>query len=538
MGYVCISQYDSHAVDRWQRVRPLRVRDSNIKFVPVESQANIYELSILSRDPFLAPDFARDVSYTPGDLFLEDPPGSGYYIIQGRKDDLLVHTTGEKTNPLPMEQAIRLHPIVKQAVVVGHQRFCCAVLIQLNIEEAFQYELHDIERKVLAAVDEANKDAPMHSRIVRGLVKILPMIKTLPITAKGNVVRKLVDAEYSTIIEEMYERFLNQPKTVHSVQDHSSKQLWTKDAICVYLQKTVADLVKKPIEVFADYSKSLYSLAVDSLTTVELRNILSVEFGHLNQNIIYEFSSINALADQLWRIINNEQLQTSNDSLHYRETEEIIDKYINLMKMEQNQNTITSENDTINDNVNRVILLTGANGSLGSHILIQLLRKTQVSRIYCLVRGEDATSRLRSALEIRKLDANVLLDTSRIIVLPMDLSDDKLGQTLDMYHQLQNEVTDIIHAGWKMDFNMTINEFDRECLQGLYQLLKFASGPSANLFIRFHFISSISSAGSGLFKEIEEEPLPRQIGIALPQGYGQAKYAGEHICWAAMNLWG
>ncbi|CAF4034442.1 unnamed protein product [Rotaria sp. Silwood2] len=105
-----------------------------------------------------------------------------------------------------------------------------------------------------------------------------------------------------------------------------------------------------------------------------------------------------------------------------------------------------------------------------------------------------------------------------------------------MYDRLRDEVTDIIHAAWKMDFNMTIKDFDRECLQGLYQLLRLASSASIQFPMRFHFISSISSAGCGLLSEIQEEPLPRRVEIALAQGYGQSKYAEEHMCWAAMDL--
>jgi hypothetical protein len=36
---------------------------------------------------------------------------------------------------------------------------------------------------------------------------------------------------------------------------------------------------------------------------------------------------------------------------------------------------------------------------------------------------------------------------------------------------------------------------------------------------------------------IKEEPLPRITQVALPQGYGQSKYAAEHISWAAYLLW-
>jgi hypothetical protein len=500
------------------------------------------ELIFDANDPFLAPNLAVNGFYSPGDLFIEDPPGTGYYIIQGRKDDILVHTTGEKTNPLPMEIAILRHAIVGHAVVLGHQRFCCSVLIQLNLDEAFKHELRTIEELVMAAVKAANADAPTHSHIVPALVKILPMGKHLPITGKGNVIRQSVEVEYNTVIEKMYEQFFNGPGTDSSIQRHCHDRAWTRDEILNYLQKTAAEVLKKPFEIFGDHSMSLFSLSLNSLTAVELRNILCLEFGQLDHNIIFEFSSIDTLGDALLHIVNKQQARISNDPQHYQETEEIIDRYVDLMRTYQNQTTTTMEKVTRNENMNsheeRVFLITGANGSLGTQVLLHLLEKPQVSRIYCLLRGENPADRLRDAMQARKQDPAVLLDKTRIIVLPMDLSSEKLGQTAAMYDLLRSEVTDIVHSAWKMDFNMTIKDFDRECLQGLYYLLKFACASSARLPMRFHFISSIGSAGSGLVDEIKEEPLPRHVEIAVAQGYGQAKYAGEHMCWAAMDLWG
>lgn len=300
----------------------------------------------------------------------------------------------------------------------------------------------------------------------------------------------------------------------------------------LYLKTIVAQILHKPVEIFADYSKSLYSLSLDSLTAVELRNTLCHEFGHLEQNIIFEYSNINALADELYRIVMKKEVQTSDDSQHYKETEEIIDKYIDLMKTNQYKRNIINSRDK------RIVLITGANGSLGSHLLLQLLEKPQVHRVYCLLRGEDPIDRLCRTMEARKQDSTILTDITRIIVLSMDLTKETLGQTAAMYEQLQHEVTDIIHSAWRMDFNMTIKDFDWESLQGLYYLLKLASSSSTQIPMQFHFISSVSSAGSGLINPVKEEPLPRQMGVTLAQGYGQSKYAGEHICWPAMDLWG
>ncbi|CAG8735027.1 4799_t:CDS:1, partial [Dentiscutata heterogama] len=44
--------------------------------------------------------------YRVGDLFLETSKGSGFYLLLGRADDTIVHSTGEKSNPIPIEDTI------------------------------------------------------------------------------------------------------------------------------------------------------------------------------------------------------------------------------------------------------------------------------------------------------------------------------------------------------------------------------------------------------------------------------------------------
>ncbi|CAF4922873.1 unnamed protein product [Rotaria sp. Silwood1] len=203
IGHVGISNYETTNKNRWQSNRPVKSRQSSVKFLPTKSNSNIYEAFIFTIDPFIAPDYAKNGPYSPGDLFLGESPGSGYYMIQRRKDDILVHTTGEKTNPLPIELAIQEHSIIKRAVVLGHQRSYCSALIELNIEEALKHELRSIEEHVFTAVQVGNKNAPTHSRIIPPLIKIFPINENLPITGKGNIIRKLVDQEYGSIIDQI-----------------------------------------------------------------------------------------------------------------------------------------------------------------------------------------------------------------------------------------------------------------------------------------------------------------------------------------------
>jgi len=143
----------------------------------------------LANDPYVQPGIANqpDGSYSTNDIIIEDPPGSGEYRVEGRQDDTLVHINGEKTNAIPTENTLYHFSIIRRALIFGHQRLCTGVLIQLNREEADNYSIDEIFDKVWEAIETANKSAPSHSRIVRQMVKCLPMKKSFPKTNKGNV---------------------------------------------------------------------------------------------------------------------------------------------------------------------------------------------------------------------------------------------------------------------------------------------------------------------------------------------------------------
>ncbi|CAF0954297.1 unnamed protein product, partial [Didymodactylos carnosus] len=494
------------------------IRKPFIRIVSALDDPNVKELIHLPNDPFVASNVSNcsDGGYSTGDLVLEDLSNPGLYTIFGRKDDTLIHVNGEKTNPGPIESEIQKCLIIKQVLIIGHGRFCTGALIELNREEASIYEFDEIEKQVWMAVQQANKNAPTHSHLAREMIKILPMSKIIPVTHKGNVDRKSSLVEFSDLINSMYDKFLN-PNIVQQELVQLSQQRWTNETIRNYLQSKVATIVSKQMHLFDDHSKSLFDLSTfDSLNAIQLHNQISQDIMSIPRNFVYEYSSI----DKMTKKLLNDETQSNDSSEHCKETEEIIDKYIDLIKQEP---TLTRK---------RVFLLTGANGSLGSYILFDLLSNSNVDKVYCLVRGENAHDRLLKSFQQRKQNITEQ-QLQRIIVLSMDLTNEHLGQTNDVYTHLENEVTDIIHAAWKINFNLTIKHFEFDQIQGLYHLLKFARSRT----IRFHFISSIAAAGSGFMQVIKEEPLPRQPKLALDQGYGQSKYAAEHICWAARDIW-
>lgn len=120
-------------------------------------------------------------------------------------------------------------------------------------------------------------------------------------------------------------------------------------------------------------------------------------------------------------------------------------------------------------------MLTGATGSLGAHILHQLLQNStdEVSRVFCLVRTskeETAHSRVMKAFKDRRLCTDLISNNlERICFLSFDLSQDHLGLKDDEIGAItsSNRLV-IIHAAWTVDFLKPLPSFVKENLAGAY----------------------------------------------------------------------
>ncbi|KAG1464026.1 hypothetical protein G6F56_005164 [Rhizopus delemar] len=453
--------------------------------------------------------------YNSNDLFIENPESPGYYRYYGRRDDTLVMINGEKTNPVPMEGTIRQSPIVKQVAVLGHGRQCTSALIEVDLSYAIDFGPEEIISLVHEAVEDANVECPSHSVILNQMVKILPFSKSLPSTDKGSVIRKQAEAMYLDLVESMYANFINGP--IHAAS--GDVKSWSTKQVVEFLVKNIAEVLRLPGSALGDFEKSVFEMGLNSLTAIQLRNSISKQFGDIPQNFLFQNPTISSMREFLMSAspMGAEEVAEKR----YQQTQELTQSYIERAI----KDFPVARNDYMTEKKEKVVLLTGATGSLGSFILRDLLKDVTVKKVYCLVRGKESQlyERVVEAFKSRSLDTS-LLKTERLEVLPMRLSEPNLGWSKERYNQLKEEVTIIQHCAWLLDFNMTIEHYDKECISPFYNLLKFAYRQINPMHI--HFISSVSaSAASGL--EIEEKPLIFDSHSAMPLGYAQSKFLCE-----------
>ncbi|PLB54101.1 acetyl-CoA synthetase-like protein [Aspergillus steynii IBT 23096] len=105
--------------------------------------------------------------YRTGDLFRPHPYKKGLWRYDGRSDDIIVLSNGEKFNPTDAEKTIETHPLVESAVMFGQDRFQAALLIEprwakLDTHQPPQFLLNEFGD----VIKKANTFLPAHGQII------------------------------------------------------------------------------------------------------------------------------------------------------------------------------------------------------------------------------------------------------------------------------------------------------------------------------------------------------------------------------------
>ncbi|KAL2864369.1 uncharacterized protein BJX67DRAFT_383841 [Aspergillus lucknowensis] len=169
-------------------------------------------------------------------------------------------------------------------------------------------------------------------------------------------------------------------------------------------------------------------------------------------------------------------------------------------------------------------LVTGATGSLGSHLVAQLARLSIVRTVVCLNRisKSDPQQRQEQAFAERHLRLSAA-EQAKLIIIESDTSGDKLGLTPDQYNLFRARVTHIIHNAWPMSGVMPLSAFEGQ-FRVLRNLLDLAGEivTGRNAPVRFQFVSSIGTVNGG--GALEEQT---RIENVMANGYNEAKFVCE-----------
>ena len=465
-------------------------------------------------------------SYRSGNLFVPHPTIPDAWKFIRRNDDCITLANGEKINPMAMEGVLRQHPLVRDALMFGSDQPLPGVLV-FQSHSAGAMSADEYMAAIGPALHEANMFADEFARVTPDMVVLIPPDVEYPVTDKNSIIRKAtyslfedrILAAYSGADEERGKEKLDVP----DMERHLLAQF--RDLTGVSLGSVEADF---------------FSAGVDSLGAIQIRRALQrcLDLGgaSLAPNIVYDARNVSTLARWLYKLRVGEKNAVTGTSAEedVQAMEHLIDRYGHFEPFHPQTQESLPPGD--------VVLLTGATGALGAHILHHLLRRPSVSHIYCIARGAaDSTltahQRVLESLKERGIDPDEIGQEmlAKLSVLDSaDLGGWHLGLPDDLYSQLRSQITLVVHAAWPVNFSIPLASFEPH-VAGLHNLLQLVLSVPRTSPARLLFASSVATAYAtprdpdGTPALIPEAPIPL-LAHCLRTGYAQSKLVGERIC--------
>ena len=470
--------------------------------------------------------FAWDSNFELQDALENNPlrPTTEVRIL-GRNDDIVVLATGEKVMPHVLEQMVEANHNVKTAVVIGQGQFEIGLLIEPTFQCSDTAEFVD---SIWTHIDRANSHMDRHARVsTKAAVLIKPTTKEIPRTDKGSIRRR-----------EVYEQFKDEIRTLYEGLDlrteHTPGITLDFSDVRTGLREIVQDCLPEHVQKtgFED-DDDLINLGLDSLQANRLRRQLRICLGHSRQDgqnyvdLPLDFVYSNPSITQLITALEFPNAQKDTMSQKEQSMKDMVKKYAT-----EYRGLPPRKNDV-------VILLTGATGSLGAHILQVLSEDTVVKRIICLSRQPSPTVQSTTKEVLRSRQIEVLdkmgltiseFGWSKIQHLCWNTNAKSFGLSSTEYVDLTKTVTHIFHGAWPMDFKRSLSSFESQIktASDIIQLGRNIHHTRCHCKPRIVLASSIAVVGR--YKSpIVPEQVPEDPSIPLPMGYAEAKWVCEKI---------
>jgi amino acid adenylation domain-containing protein/thioester reductase-like protein len=173
------------------------------------------------------------------------------------------------------------------------------------------------------------------------------------------------------------------------------------------------------------------------------------------------------------------------------------------------------------------ILLTGATGFLGAHLLSELLATTS-ARVWCLVRARDEADGMRRIARAAARYELAAPPRGRVVPLPGDLAEPRLGLSDGRFRDLARDLDIIYHAGAQVNFIYPYQELRAANVTGTREVIRLAGLYRG---IPVHYVSTtavLAGLGAAGTREAIEE-----TALAYPErlrmGYVETKYVAEEL---------
>ncbi len=155
------------------------------------------------KEPEATAECLKDGWLRSGDLGQFDR--DGFLSITGRKKEIIITAGGKNVAPKNIEAAIKMSPLVGEAVVIGDRRKFLTALVTLGDAAAKINDANQIRAQIQAQIDTVNASLARVEQVKKFAILPKPFgIDTGELTPTMKIKRKVVAAKYASEIEAMY----------------------------------------------------------------------------------------------------------------------------------------------------------------------------------------------------------------------------------------------------------------------------------------------------------------------------------------------
>ncbi|UGU17854.1 amino acid adenylation domain-containing protein [Sinomicrobium kalidii] len=216
--------------------------------------------------------------------------------------------------------------------------------------------------------------------------------------------------------------------------------------------------------------------------------------------------------------------------------EEDMEPYVELQRdVYLNPETVISgDYDKKNLAAQQSVLLTGATGFVGIHLLQDLLKGHPSATVYCLVRAHDKVRAMEKIMQtFSRYNIGITPEQKeRIIPVPGDFSRKKLGFDKETYDTLSRTVDVIYHSGSSVNFIEPYSYMKSPNVDGVREIIHLAATQKTKCLVLLSTISIYSWGHVFTDKTVmkENDGIAQNLeSVSRDIGYVRSKWVMEAI---------
>ena len=443
--------------------KPVRCMNVRIENEEILAKGDCVMLGYYKNPEATAEAITEDGWFHTGDLGYLDE--DGYLYITGRRKNLIILANGKNVYPEELEAHLMTIECVKDVMVYDRNGKICAAIQPADINDP------RVINHIKNELNQINNDQPSYKKIVGYdfISREFPKTTTLKIKRK----------EALEMIEQV-------------IQNYSSEYTPPTTPTQMKIVSAFEEILgRTQISVKDDF----FNIGGDSLAAMQAAQIIGVQAHDIYTN----------------------------------PTAEMLEKHLSLLEHSSAENDAVNVNELLSQNSHRdtcyepnCVLLTGATGFLGSHILKELNAKNV--KVICLVRDYLKLNRILEHYFPKEKSM------FKHVVVEGDIEQTRFGLDDEMYAKLSSEVDMVIHTAARVSHAGHYEDFDRTNVIGTQNVIDFCKDAKAIL----QHTSTASVSGSGTVKQTCPDAKFDEFCLNIGQKYTQnvyihSKYKAEEL---------